>query len=182
MAISNGGHGHILLRRELNVRLMEVIRNIVLIACMLQMQAHAEIYKWRDAKGVMNYSDVPPPAGKQNVKEIKATKVSNEYPLTRADAYKEDAQQVAAEKETADGKGQKKQPMSDEAAAVAKAAETRMKAQNCAAARSNYRNYAVGGRMQTVNEVGEKEYLSDEQIRENLARAQFEIDENCPVE
>ncbi|MEZ0287332.1 MAG: DUF4124 domain-containing protein [Methylophilus sp.] len=152
------------------------------MACLLHMTAHAEIYKWRDAKGVMNYSDVPPPAGKQSAKEIKATKVSNEYPLTRADAYKEDAPQASAEKETAAGKGQKKQPMSDEAAAVAKAAETRMKAQNCAAARTNYRNYAVGGRMQTVNEVGEKEYLSDEQIRENLARAQFEIDENCPVE
>ena len=146
------------------------------------MPVHAEIYKWRDAKGVMNYSDMPPPAGKQATQQIKATTVSNEYPLTRSDAYKEDAPPAPADKEMAVGKGQQKKPMSDEAAAVAKAAETRMKAQNCAAARSNYRNYAVGGRMQNVNEFGEKEYLSDEQIRDNLARAQFEIDENCPVE
>ncbi|MGP1718431.1 MAG: DUF4124 domain-containing protein [Methylophilus sp.] len=161
---------------------MKVIRNIVCIACLLHIPAHAEIYKWRDAKGVMNYSDVPPPAGKQSTQEIKASKVSNEYPLTRSDAYKESASPAQIEKETAAGKGQQKKPLSDEAEAVARAAETRMKAQNCAAARTNYRNYAVGGRMQNVNEFGEREYLSDEQIRENLARAQFEIDENCPVE
>lgn len=161
---------------------MKVIRNVVLIACLLQMPVHAEIYKWRDANGVMNYSDTPPPAGKQSTQQMKATTVSSEYPLTRSDAYKEDAPATPADKEAAGGKYQKKAPMSDEAAAVAKAAEMRMKAQNCAAARSNYRNYAVGGRMQNVNEFGEKEYLSDEQIRDNLARAQFEIDENCPVE
>ncbi len=148
------------------------------MACLLHVPAHAEIYKWRDAKGVMNYSDTPPPAGKQAAQQIKATKVTNEYPLTRADAYKEDAP-APADNENAAGKPGKKGPVSDEAAAVPKAAEERMKAQNCAAARSNYRNYAVGGRMQVVNEVGEKEYLSDEQIRENLARAQFEIDQNC---
>ncbi|HSI27848.1 MAG TPA: DUF4124 domain-containing protein [Methylophilus sp.] len=164
------------------MRLVKVIRNIVLVACMLEMPAHAEIYKWRDAKGVMNYSDTPPPAGKQTTQQIKATKVSSEYPLTRADAYKEDAPSAPADKEATTGKLQQKAPMSEEATAVAKAAETRMKAQNCAAARTNYRNYAVGGRMQNVNEFGEKEYLTDEQIRDNLARAQFEIDENCPVE
>jgi hypothetical protein len=164
------------------VKFMEVMRNIVLIACLMHVTAHAEIYKWRDAKGVVNYSDMPPPAGKEGTQKIKAATVTSEYPLTRADAYKEDATAAPADQETASGKGKPKTQMPDEAAAVAKAAETRMKAQNCAAARSNYRNYAVGGRMQTVNEVGEKEYLSDEQIRENLARAQFEIDENCPVE
>ncbi len=160
------------------MKLIEVIRNIVLIACLLHAPAHAEIYKWRDAKGVMNYSDTPPPAGKQAAQQIKATKVTNEYPLTRADAYKEEAP-ATNEGENANAKGGKKAPLSDEAAAVAKAAEARMKAQNCAAARTNYRNYSVGGRMQTVNEVGEREYLSDEQIKENLARAQMEIDENC---
>jgi hypothetical protein len=182
MATSNAGHGHILLRRELNVRLMKVIRNIVCMICLLHISAHAEIYKWRDAKGVMNYSDVPPAAGKQEAQKIKASKVTSEYPLTRADAYKEDVPAAPADKVTAGGKGQQRKPLSDEAAAVAQAAENRMKAQNCAAARSNYRNYAVGGRMQNVNEFGEKEYLSDEQIRDNLARAQFEIDENCPVD
>lgn len=164
------------------MKFSEVLRNIVLIACLLHVPAHAEIYKWRDAKGVVNYSDMPPPAGKEGAQKIKAATVTSEYPLTRADAYKEDVPAESAEKEAGGGKGKQKNQMSEEAAAVAKAAEARMKAQNCAAARSNYRNYAVGGRMQTVNEVGEKEYLSDEQIRENLAKAQFEIDENCPVE
>lgn len=161
---------------------MKVFPNFILMVCLLQMPVHAEIYKWRDAKGIMNYSDTPPPAGKQTTQQIKATTVSGEYPLTRSDAYKEDAPAPSADKESSAGKRQQKPAMSEEAAAVAKAAEARMRAQNCAAARTNYRNYAVGGRMQNVNEFGEKEYLSDEQIRDNLARAQFEIDENCPVE
>ncbi|HSI46027.1 MAG TPA: DUF4124 domain-containing protein [Methylophilus sp.] len=164
------------------MKFSEVLRNIVLIACLLHATAHAEIYKWRDAKGVVNYSDMPPPAGKEGTQKIKAATVTSEYPLTRADAYKEDAPAESDGKEVTAGKGKQKNQISDEAAAVAKAAEARMKAQNCAAARSNYRNYAVGGRMQTVNEVGEKEYLTDEQISESLARAQFEIDQNCPVE
>jgi hypothetical protein len=163
------------------VRLNKFIQNVVLIGCLLHATAYAEIYKWRDAKGVMNYSDTPPPAGKQDTQQIKATKVTNEYPLTRSDAYKED---VPAAKEVTKaqhgGKSTEPEPGSPEA--QAKALEARVKAQNCASARSNYRNYAIGGRMQNVNENGEKEYLTDEQIKEGQIRAQQEIDENCPVE
>lgn len=163
------------------MKLIKVAQSLVMIGCLLHIPAHAEIYKWRDAKGVMNYSDTPPPADKQTTQQIKATKVTNDYPLTRSDAYQETA--AAGKRSQEDRPAMEPAPsVSDALQAQARAMEARVKAQNCAAARSNYRNYTVGGRMQNVNENGEREYLTDEQIREGQMRAQQDIDENCPVE
>jgi len=151
---------------------------LILAGCLLfSVQAGAEIYKWRDEKGVMNYSDVPPQAGANGTQKIKAATVPNDVPLTRSDAYQREEAAPANKKPLEN----RESAPSAEADAL-KAMQERLKAQNCAAARSNYRNYAIGGRMQNVNENGQKEYLSDDQIKEGLARAQQEIDENCPVE
>jgi hypothetical protein len=167
----------------LKVRLIKIFLNTVLMGCFLHVPVYAEIYKWRDAKGVMNYSDTPPPAGKEGAQKIKAATVTNEYPLTRSDAYKDDTPSPSADQKSgADKPSQTVQAEDAKAQQMAQDIEARIKAQNCAAARSNYRNYTVGGRMQTVNEMGEKEYLTDEQIREGQMRAQQDIDENCPVE
>jgi hypothetical protein len=159
---------------------MKMMLKLILAGCLLcSWQASAEIYKWRDEKGVMNYSDVPPQAGVNSTQKIKAATVPNDVPLTRSDAYQRE--EAAAPVNKKPGESRDAATPSPEAQAL-QAMQARQKAQNCAAARSNYRNYAVGGRMQNVNENGQKEYLSDDQIREGMAQAQQEIDENCPVE
>ena len=141
-------------------------------------QAGAEIYKWRDEKGIMNYSDTPPQTGVAGAQKIKAATVPSDTPLTHADAYhREDA----PAKKPVDPKQEAAAAPSKEAEDL-KALQERVKAQNCASARTNYRNYAVGGRMQNVNENGQKEYMNDEQMKEGLAKAQQDIDENCPTE
>src|SRR5437667_8926308 len=38
-----------------------MVRALVLIALLVAPLAHAETYKWVDAKGVVNYSNTPPP-------------------------------------------------------------------------------------------------------------------------
>lgn len=141
------------------------------------MQAAAEIYKWRDDKGIMNYSDIPPSSIGQTAQKIKATTVSSDRPLTQSDAYSREELSVPKHQMSDNAAGRS----SPEAEAL-KTMEARQKAQNCAAARSNFRNFAVGGRMQNVGENGQREYLSDDQIRQGLAAAQQEIDENCPPE
>lgn len=154
---------------------MKIILKVILAGCLLcSVQAGAEIYKWRDEKGVMNYSDVPPQAGANSTQKIKAATVPNDVPLTRSDAYQREEAASANKKPV-----ENREPAPSAEAEALKAMQERLKAQNCAAARSNYRNYAVGGRMQNVNENGQKEYLTDDQIREGMARAQQEIDENC---
>lgn len=161
-------------------------RFFALVASMMWvffMPAHAEIYKWRDGKGVMNYSDMPPPNQIQPIEKIKTQKLNLETPLTRADAYA--PSDVAPAKARPDENAttpERANQVQSEQMAVVKAMEDRLKAKNCLAARSNYRNYAVGGRMQNVNEGGEKEFLSEAQIQEGLNQAQREIDENCPPE
>lgn len=150
---------------------------LALALCCIQ-SVEAEIYKWRDEKGVMNYSDVPPKNTGTGTQKIKAATVPNDIPLTRSDAYQHEDTVPANKKPVENREAVTPSP---EAEAL-KAMQERQKAQNCAAARSNYRNYAVGGRMQNVNEEGQKEFLTDDQIREGLARAQQEIDENCPPE
>ncbi len=161
--------------------MMMKIWNLLLAGCLLcTLQANAEIYKWRDDKGVMNYSDIPPQTGINNTQKIKAATVPNDRPLTRSDSYQPE-EAAAVPKRTAEGGEGNAGGGTTEAEAL-KAMQARLKAQNCASARSNYRNYAVGGRMQNVNEDGQKEYLGDDQIKEGLARAQQEIDENCPPE
>ncbi len=146
---------------------------------------HAEIYKWRDEKGVMNYSDVPPPVTQSGQQKIRGhgtatapSTLPSDVPLSRADAYPS-KEMAAADKKTAPAAAPANTTPEAEALKLMQARE---KAQNCAAARSNYRNYAVGGRMQNVDENGQKTYMTDEQIKDGLARAQQEIDEYCPVE
>lgn len=157
---------------------MKIILKVILAGCLLwSIQASAEIYKWRDEKGVMNYSDVPPQSGANGTQKIKAATVPNDVPLTRSDAYQREEAASSNNKPA-----ENREPAPSAEAEALKAMQERLKAQNCAAARSNYRNYAVGGRMQNVNENGQKEYLTDDQIREGQARAQQEIDENCPPE
>ena len=150
---------------------------LALVLC-CSLSAGAEIYKWSDEKGVMNYSDVPPKNTGSGTQKIKAATVPNDIPLTRSDAYQHEEPTPANKRPV---ENRETVTPSPEAEAL-KLMQERQKAQNCAAARSNYRNYAVGGRMQNVNENGQREFLSDDQIREGLARAQQEIDENCPPE
>lgn len=148
------------------------------VGTVLHSVSRAEIYKWRDEKGVMNYSDVPPKNTGTGTQKIKAATVPNDIPLTRSDAYQHEDTVPANKKPVENREAVTPSP---EAEAL-KGMQERQKAQNCAAARSNYRNYAVGGRMQNVNEDGQREFLTDDQIREGFARAQQEIDENCPPE
>ncbi len=151
---------------------------VVWVLCFC-LPAGAEIYKWRDEKGVMNYSDVPPKANGASTQKIKAATVPNDVPLTRSDAYRPEEAATPANRKSAENRDATNP--SPEAEAL-KLMQERLKSQNCASARNNYRNYAVGGRMQSVNENGQREFMSDEQIKEGMARAQQEIDENCPPE
>lgn len=161
---------------------MTSISKWILAGCLLcVLQASAEIYKWRDDKGVMNYSDVPPPVSASGTQKIKAATVPHDIPMTHSDAFQREEMAAGNQKRATPAESAAGGGVSPEAEAL-KAMQERLKAQNCASARSNYRNYAVGGRVQTVNEGGQKEYMNDEQIKDGLARAQQEIDENCPSE
>ncbi len=156
---------------------------VLLSLCWLPCGASAEIYKWRDEKNQVHYSDMPPPVSVRAPEKL--GKGTQAFPLTRSDAPKLDSKDSPAIQAIPNNVqphhqnlNQGKPPPANNTAANDSDTE-RLKAQNCAAARTNYRNYALGGRMQTVNAQGERDYLTDAQIQEALAQAQRDIDDNC---
>jgi hypothetical protein len=139
------------------------------------------VYKWRDASGVMHISDTPPPAGAAQVTQSAvagAGKVVEPVPKPAS---------AASGAQGGDGELQKKKAAADAAKASAVAAEkaridqqnAAAHASNCAAAQEQARVLGSGQRMVTVNANGEREVLDDAAIAARQKQNQQVIAENC---
>ena len=60
-----------------------------------------------------------------------------------------------------------------------KEAQDQTRQQNCSTARVNLQKYKVGGRIMTVDAQGQRRYLSDAEITQNLEQAQKDVAEFC---
>jgi Domain of unknown function (DUF4124) len=123
--------------------------------------AFAQLYKYVDKDGKTVYSDTPPSNTESKQLNIQtgtsaptksALEKDKELQKGREDQAKKDAEasKLAAQKDLA-----------------------------CEGARRNYSQYAAGGRMQRTNDKGEREFLSDEEIDAERAKAQKQMDEAC---
>lgn len=150
---------------------------ILLTLALLPMSANAEIYKWKDANGVIRYSDVPPPSNVPH--ESLSTKKVVAPPTAPSPA--ETSAQKKSPAAGRDGDAVKRQEDAEAAKnkEQAKEAELKLKQQNCATAKANFQTYQQGGRIYKMNEKGEREYMDDAGIAKNLAQAQKDIDEYC---
>jgi hypothetical protein len=136
--------------------------------------AQTQMYKWIDAKGNPQYSDHPPPAGVKFEKvEIEPAQAVSVPPAATKSSDKSSAnaelefrqRQQAAEKE---------QKAEDK-----KAAEAKTKRDDCALAQGRVKIFTDGGRLLKPTTSGEREYMSDEEIAAELAKAQQNADELC---
>lgn len=182
------------------------MRVSVLLLCLVLAPtlASAEIYKWKDKDGKVRYSDIPPPS---NIKQEfmtgkKVPKPTGLAPLAEVegDATVATKQEVTApgEAKKAEDKqletgGKEVKPLSKEEAAAkrAKDAEAKKKAnleketqkkinnENCKTAKNNLIIYTNGGRISKLNAQGEREYMSDEEIKQAKNEAQKEVDKFC---
>jgi hypothetical protein len=146
---------------------------------LLPMSANAEIYKWKDANGVIRYSDVPPPSNVPH-ESLGSSKKAVAPPA----AAPSSAETAAPKKSPAAGREDDAVKRREDAEAAknkeqAKEAELKLKQQNCATAKANVQNYQHGGRVYKMNEKGEREYLDDADIAKNLEQAQKDVDEYC---
>ncbi|MGN6528448.1 MAG: DUF4124 domain-containing protein [Burkholderiaceae bacterium] len=138
------------------------------------------VYKWRDASGVMHISDTPPPAGAAQVTQ---SAVAGAGKVVEPVAKPASAASGAA----GDGELQKKKAAAEAAKASAVAAEkvrvdkenAAIHASNCAAAQEQARVLASGQRMFTVHANGEREVLDDAGIAARQKQNQQAIAENC---
>ncbi|MBC7697885.1 MAG: DUF4124 domain-containing protein [Bacteroidia bacterium] len=171
------------------------LRVLLLCLVILPSIASAEIYKWKDKDGNYRYSDVPPLSNvkKEALVGKKIPKPTVLAPLTAVEGDATSAanrQKMIDNDKAAGGKPSiKEQPMSkDEAAAKrAKNAEAeknadevaKQKQENCLAAKANLKTHTVGGRIARTNANGERENLSDADIKKGIVDSQADIDKYC---
>lgn len=135
--------------------------------------AHAELYKWVDSNGKVQYSDQPP-AG-TNAKTIGHGKgKAAEAPA---------AQNKATPKSLADKElefNKRRQEAKESAAKKEKeAAAAQEKQENCTRARAALTSLQEGGRVSSTNEKGERVILDDNARQRETARAQKDVDSWC---
>lgn len=130
------------------------------------------VYKWTDVKGVIHYSDRPALSAEKARDERAIGKndlAAGENPLAQK-ALANDLRGIAEQRRVASEAEQRarEQGLSNESRAKA-----------CLSAQEAMRVYASGGRISTVNESGEKAFLSDAEIQAKQAQASKAVEDAC---
>jgi hypothetical protein len=144
------------------------IFTVVCLACMLSTTAGAEIYKWKDANGVVRYSDIPPPANVQ-VESVNGKKKSVQ-----------DTQKSAIPTEEAESSAVAKSKASDETKRKEKLkeAEALVKKENCDKAKSNMEALQQPGAYK-LDEKGERVEFDEASIAKEREITKKDIDRYC---
>lgn len=138
--------------------------------------AQAQLYKWVDANGRVQYSDRKPPDARQQTQEVKGTvSAVGSQPIGAGTAS---GPKTAAE---LDKEFQKRR---DEQAEAQKkqqqaAVEQKQKSESCDAARRNLAALQSGQRIARYNKNGEQSFLDDAGRAQEIARSQQLVQANC---
>ena len=162
---------------------MKRILVAIAFALCLALPASAQLYKWVDSNGKVQYSDQAPPSN------IKTEKLNAPAPAVRAPAAGEakGGVQKGAAKTGPKTPTEQEQAFRKRQTDAAKAqeedekkqAQTRENAENCRRAKAAVATLQIGGRQVRIDEKGERAYLSDEQIAQETAKAQQEAAAAC---
>lgn len=162
---------------------------IALAVCIaLPTLSYAELYKWKDKNGQMQYTDTPPPSNikLENMDGKKIHSPTSKDPLSsvtnpqQVPASVPPAPQVpSVSAEDAAAKIRQENAEREKANKQEKEAQTKLKEENCKAAKANLQSYAQGGRVYKMNEKGEREYLDDAGLKQGVDKARTEMAEYC---
>jgi len=153
------------------------------LALCVALPASAQMYKWVDSNGKVQYSDKPPPS---NIKteRLRAPARAASTPTageakgrTQRDAAKT-GPKTAAEQEQAFRKRQAEEAKAQEEQ-TQKETEARDRAENCRRAKAALANLELGGRQTRIDEKGERVFLTDQQIAQATAQARQETAAAC---
>jgi hypothetical protein len=169
------------------------------LALCVALPASAQTYKWVDSNGKVQYSDKPPPS---NIKTEKlrapppapvpsapaggAAAAGDAKGGAQKDAAKGDAQKDAAkagprtpaELEQAFRKRQLEAAKAQEEEAK-KQTQARDKEENCKRAKAAVANLELGGRQARIDEKGERVFLSDQDITQEINKARQDAAAAC---
>ena len=144
--------------------------------------ATAQTYKWTDADGKVHYSDQPPPANTKEKVTVKPRKQTASAPTAAAAPTEKGAPAAKARtyvEQEADFKKRQVEAAEREAAEKKTANEATEKKRNCEQARAQLKNLQAGGRVTRTNAQGEREYMSDAQIGQEIERSKQAVDSWC---
>jgi hypothetical protein len=180
---------------------MKRVSVAIWLALCVALPASAQMYKWVDSEGKVQYSDKPPPSnikteklrvpartattpaaseskdGAQKDESKGGTQKDAAKSGTRKDAAKA-GPRTAAEEEQAFRKRQLDTAKAQEGDAR-KQADARNRAENCQRAKAALANLQAGGRQVRVDEKGERVFLDDEQIARDTDKARQEAAAAC---
>lgn len=141
----------------------------------LPWMADAQVYKWKDNKGVTLYADSPPPGNipYEVVDNVRSAPKTTSAPAAGADSQA--MRNAAALRRQIDAEQERR---NDDK----KKSEEDAKRINCQNAKANYQNFKIGGRIYKMNAQGEREYLGDEDIQQGLEDATKEVKQYCTGE
>lgn len=147
---------------------------LLLLISLLSSNVYAQVYKWVDSSGKVQYGDQPPPSNK-----IQKLKVEKSSPTVQsAEGEKTPVAKSMADKEIEFRKrrveaeeAQKKQDK--------QANEAKQKQDNCINARGNLRSMQESGRIVKYDEKGERTFLDDAGRQQAIEKAQKEVDTWC---
>ena len=158
---------------------------LVLLALASSAQAQ---WKWRDARGNVQYSDLPPPPGVPD-KDILVRPPTAGRPTIIVAPIGAAASAASAPKPAAsaptkaelDAAARQKQEQ-DSQAAKQKEEERRVaeqKRENCNRAQANLRDLQSGTRLTRTNDKGERVFMDETQIASEMARARDLVTSEC---
>jgi hypothetical protein len=156
---------------------------LTLMLAFAPMLAQAQMYKWVDENGHVQYSDRPPPPG---AKSDQVTKSSSRTPTAPAPATatapatagKSPAPTGAAAQELEFRKRQlaaQDKAKDDEK----KAADAKAKEENCENAKARVKTLEDGGRIQKPSAAGDREYMGTDEIEAEKPIARKKADDAC---
>jgi hypothetical protein len=128
----------------------------------------AQTYKWTDAQGKIHYSDQPPPGDVKDPITVKTPRQTSAATPAGKDAAPAKAKTYIDEE--ADFKKRQVEAAEREAAEKKKAADAAEKKQTCMQARSQLKGMQAGGRVTQTNAQGEREYMNDVQVGQEIER------------
>jgi hypothetical protein len=158
---------------DANTRFTHLLRWILTSLCvssaLFVTPASAEIYKWTDAKGEIQYSQLPPPSGIKS-EEIQGSTPPADNPDTTSDSLQG---QVDALNEDLAG-----QEIEEKKSALQKQIDDAYE-RNCTTSTNNLAKLQAGGNKRYLTPDGKVTHLTEEQRQQRINDAKDQIDEFC---
>jgi len=159
------------------------------LALCIALPASAQMYKWVDSNGKVQYSDKPPPGNVKTEKLRAPPPAPVRAPApgkAQKDAAKAESPKDAAKagpKTTAEQEQAFRKRQLDAAKAQEdegkKQADARDKAEKCTRSKAALAGLELGGRQTRVDEKGERVFLDEQQIAQEMAKARRDVAAAC---